>query len=121
VVFFDRVDAKTAGPAIGCQDHLIACAPSHKAQPALPFIQLAEARTEIAPNAAILQPMPIAAWHALNCVVFRYFGHPNLYIKTELAGSSVQADVYTDTRLAILLLEQPHGYHLTVERRDLQR
>src|SRR5229473_3698373 len=60
-LFFDRIDAEPGGATVGGEDHPVCQALSHEAEPSLPFLQLAVARTEIALNPAILQPMPPAA------------------------------------------------------------
>ena len=55
---FDRIDAKPAAPAIGCEHHPIAHTLPNETKPALPFVQLAESRTQSALNAPVRQLRP---------------------------------------------------------------
>ena len=55
----DGVHAKTAGASISGKDDLISLACSHETEAALSFMQLAEARTEIALDASIGQGVPV--------------------------------------------------------------
>jgi len=53
-LLFDRVDGKARTLAIGGEHHRITESLAHKAESALPLVQLAVARTEIALNTAII-------------------------------------------------------------------
>src|SRR5207245_11780839 len=62
-LLLDRIDAKAGGAPVGRKQDLIVLPRAHEAQAALPLMQLAIARTYVALDAAILQPVPIAAGH----------------------------------------------------------
>jgi hypothetical protein len=59
-LLLDRVDAEARTAAVRGQHHFVAHALAHEAQPALPFVQLAVARTQVALDAPIRQRMPPA-------------------------------------------------------------
>ncbi|CDH47507.1 hypothetical protein BN874_830060 [Candidatus Contendobacter odensis Run_B_J11] len=58
-LFFNRIDTETAGSAVTGQPDLVAVATTHKAQPLLAFVELAEARADIALNPAIVKQVPV--------------------------------------------------------------
>lgn len=58
-LLFNRVDAESAGTAIGREHDLVVLARPNEAQPALPLAQFAEARANIALNAAVIDFVPI--------------------------------------------------------------
>ena len=68
-LFLDRIDAKSGRTPVGGEHNLLVLAGAHKAQPALAFVQLAIARTDIALDAPIRQSMPIAAWVPRNRLI----------------------------------------------------
>ena len=57
--FFNRINTKTAGTAIGGQHNLIIFPGTHETQPPLTFLEMTESWADIALNAAILEFMPI--------------------------------------------------------------
>jgi hypothetical protein len=63
-LFLDRVDAIAARAAIGGQHDLILGPRTHETQPALAIVELAQPRTHIAPDAAIVERVPVAARYA---------------------------------------------------------
>ena len=63
-LLLDRVDAEARGAAIGGEDDAIVAAGAHEAQAALALVQLAQARADVALHAAVVEPMPVAAWRA---------------------------------------------------------
>ena len=60
-LLFDRVDAKAGRPAVGSEHDRVVLPRAHEAETALAFMQLAEARAEIALDAAVVQRVPVAA------------------------------------------------------------
>jgi hypothetical protein len=57
----DRVEAKAARTAVGCQNDLIALPRTHKAEGALTFMQSTEARTQVALDATIFKFVPVSS------------------------------------------------------------
>ena len=58
-LFLNRVHAETAGSPVRGQDDLILQTFAHEAQALLPLLELAEPRTEVALDAAVIQPVPV--------------------------------------------------------------
>ena len=58
--FFDRVDAKTRGTAIGGEVHVISLTHSHKTGSALSLVESAIARAKVALYPTIVEPMPVS-------------------------------------------------------------
>src|SRR5687767_14913057 len=69
-LLLDRIEAEPGGPPVGGQHDLVVLATAHEAQPALALVELAQPRAHIALNAAIPEPMPIAAGNALQALGF---------------------------------------------------
>src|SRR4029077_7773703 len=67
--FLDRINAKSGRTPVGGENDLVVLPGAHKAQPALAFVQLAIARTNIALDAPIRQSMPIASWVPSNRLI----------------------------------------------------
>src|SRR5262249_32082542 len=57
----DRVDAKARGAAVGGEHHAVALAHAHEARSALPLVQAAVARAQVALQPAVVEQMPPAA------------------------------------------------------------
>ena len=68
-LFLDRIDAKSGRTPVGGENNLLVLPGAHKAQPALAFVQLAIARTDIALDAPIRQSMPKAGWVSGNRLI----------------------------------------------------
>jgi hypothetical protein len=58
-LFLDRVHAEAAGSPVRGQDDPILPTFAHVAQTLLPLLERAKPRTEIALDAAVIQPVPI--------------------------------------------------------------
>ncbi len=58
-LLFDRVDAETAGAAVGRQHDRVVVPHAHEAQAALPFAQPAGARADVALHAPVVQATPV--------------------------------------------------------------
>src|SRR5208337_5465890 len=58
-LLLDRIDAETARPAVGREHDLASLAGPDEAEPALAFVQLAEARAKITLHPAVNQPVPV--------------------------------------------------------------
>jgi hypothetical protein len=75
----DGVDAEAGRPSVRRQHHRIVHARAHEARAALPLVQLAIARAEIALDASILETVPPAPGvmrsfdRIANALVHRYF------------------------------------------------
>src|SRR5512144_523420 len=72
-LLLDRIDAETAGAAVGRQNDLAAFAGPDEAKPALAFMELAITRAEITLQAAIVQGMPVLG---ANCRFHRSVAFP---------------------------------------------
>ena len=59
--FFDGIDAKAGGAAIGRQNDLVVLTHTDKAESPLAVMQAAIARTDVALDAAIVEFMPVSA------------------------------------------------------------
>jgi hypothetical protein len=59
--FFNGIDAKSTGTAIGSEYDLIIASGSNKAHPSLTFFQAAEPRTKVTLNSAVTAEMPISS------------------------------------------------------------
>src|SRR5690606_24155303 len=59
-LLFDRVHAEPARAAVRGEHDALAVARPHEAEPALPRMQLAVARADVALDAAVVEPMPVA-------------------------------------------------------------
>jgi len=57
--FLDRIDTKSGRAAIGRENHRVACARTHKAQPSLALMQFAKAGTDVALDTTIREPVPM--------------------------------------------------------------
>src|SRR5207248_9985 len=57
-LLLDRVDAETRGAPVGGEHHLVVLSRAHEAEAALPFVELAVARAEVALNAAVVELVP---------------------------------------------------------------
>ena len=68
-LFLDRIDAKARRTTVGGEHDLLVLPGAYKAQPALAFVKLAIARTDIALDAPIRQSMPIAGWVSGNRLI----------------------------------------------------
>jgi hypothetical protein len=62
-LLFNRIEAEAGRPPIGREHNVAVCARPHEAKPPLPFVQFAFARAKVALDAAVSEPMPIAAGH----------------------------------------------------------
>jgi hypothetical protein len=60
-LFLDRIDAKSAGAAVGREDQPIAFARAHETKPALAVLQAALARTDVALDASVGESMKISS------------------------------------------------------------
>src|SRR5438552_10878123 len=60
-LLFDRIDTKPTAPTVGGQHHSIAHALTHETKSALPFVQLAKPRTQLALDTPIRQHHPPAS------------------------------------------------------------
>ena len=69
--FLDRIDAETAGPAIGGQHDFIAFAGADEAKSALIFAQPAKPGTQITLQPSVIMRMPVPAGNALDQVLIR--------------------------------------------------
>src|SRR5262249_2483271 len=58
-----RVHAEAAGSAIGGQHDLAVLTGAHEAETALPLVELAKARTQVALNTPVLQKVPVFCRH----------------------------------------------------------
>src|SRR5262249_53089738 len=67
--FLDRINTKSGRTSVSGEHDLLVLPSAHKAEPALAFVQLAIARTNIALDAPIRQGMPIAAWVSCNRLI----------------------------------------------------
>src|SRR3546814_18219035 len=67
-LFLDRIDAEARRAAPGGQHQIVAAAGAHETQAALALLQLAFARTDIALQAAVGQPVPVAGAHAAGAI-----------------------------------------------------
>ena len=65
-LLLDRVDAEAGRAAVGGQHDLVVLAGAHEAQTALALVQLALARAQVALDAPVLEPVPVAAGPALH-------------------------------------------------------
>src|SRR5574338_272214 len=77
-LLFDRVDAKAARPAVARQHETVALARAHEAETALTLMQLAEARTDVALDAPVVEFVPMAGWKRLGRFVHRTRSRPPL-------------------------------------------
>src|SRR5690606_10115656 len=57
-LLLDRVDAEAGGAPVGGEHHPARLVLAHEAEPALPLVQLAVARTEVALHAPVGQRVP---------------------------------------------------------------
>jgi hypothetical protein len=62
-LLLDRVHAESARPAVGGQDNLAVLTGAHEAQPALSILELAEAGTDIALDASVIEAVPVFRRH----------------------------------------------------------
>src|SRR5437016_7507707 len=60
-LLFDRIDAEARRASVGREHHRVAFALAHEARAALALVQAAVARTQVALDAAVVEPMPPAA------------------------------------------------------------
>src|SRR5438045_8799659 len=60
-LLFDRIDAKSRGTSVGRKHHLVVLAHAHETRAALALVQPAIARTQVALQPAVREPMPPAA------------------------------------------------------------
>ena len=67
--FLDRINTKSGRTSVSGEHDLLVLPSAHKAEPALAFVQLAIARTNIALDAPIRQSMPIAGWVSCNRLI----------------------------------------------------
>ena len=67
-LLLDRIDAETRGATVGGQQQLIAPARTHEAEAPLALVQPAIARADVALNAAVVQPVPVAGRDTFNQV-----------------------------------------------------
>ena len=58
-LLFDRVDAKAAGPTIAGQDDFFVLTGANETEAPLPFMKLAETRTQVALNSTIITTVPV--------------------------------------------------------------
>ena len=63
-LLLDRVDAEARRAAVGGEHDLVVVPGAHEAEAPLTFVQLAEARADVALDAPVLERMPVAARHA---------------------------------------------------------
>ena len=68
-LFLDRVDAKTAGPAIRSQHDFIAIAGAHEAKSTLIFAQPAKPGTQVTLQPSVIVLVPVPAGNALDPVL----------------------------------------------------
>ena len=69
--FFDGIDAKSAGAAIGRQDNFVIRAGANETESALAFFKLAEARTDVTLQSTIVDPVPIPPRYATKFGICR--------------------------------------------------
>ena len=67
-LLLDRVDAEAGRPAVARQHDLVAGAPAHEAQPALPLAQPAVARADVALDPPVGQLVPVRRGHGVRIV-----------------------------------------------------
>src|SRR5215813_7487074 len=67
--FLDRINTKSGRTSVSGEHDLLVLPSAHKAEPALAFVQLAIARTNIALDASVRQIMPIAGWVTRNRLI----------------------------------------------------
>ena len=60
-LLLDGIDAEAAGAAVGREHHLVIETPADEAQTPLALPQLAEAVAQVALDALVFQPVPVAA------------------------------------------------------------
>ena len=96
-LFFDRIDAEPGGAAINGQHYPIVAPDAHEAQAALIFLELAKARTEIALDSSIGEPMPKPSFaspfdtiHDKHCTMFAVPEIPALSLTRRLSIFSIQ-------------------------------
>jgi hypothetical protein len=65
-LFFNGIDAKTAGPPIGEQDDLATDVAPHETQASLAFMQFAKAWTDGALDATVVQFAPVTSGKTLG-------------------------------------------------------
>src|SRR6516225_6892119 len=58
-LLLNRIDAKARRTSIGRQDHLVALAHSHEAEAALPLMQFAVPRADVALDPSVVDPVPL--------------------------------------------------------------
>ncbi len=79
--FLDRIDAKTAGAAIGRQDNFVIRAGADETESALAFPELAEAGTDVTLQSTIVNLVPVPSRHVAGVDVFgsacSVLGHRN--------------------------------------------
>src|SRR5262245_58812347 len=69
-LFLDRIYAESRRAAVGGEDNAIILPPTYKAQATLALLQLAVARTDVALDASVVEPMPMtprSAFQTLSC------------------------------------------------------
>jgi hypothetical protein len=64
-LLLDGIDAEAGGAAVGCEHDLVSLARAHEAKATLTFVQFAITGTDIALNAPVFEPVPIASRPAL--------------------------------------------------------
>ena len=77
-LFLDGIDAEAGRATIGREHNLIACAPAHETQPALPLVELAVARADITLEPAVRKRVPIACRQPLDGVLCHRINAPIL-------------------------------------------
>jgi hypothetical protein len=60
-LLLDWIDTEPRGAAIGGEHDAVVLAPAHKAKATLAFIELAIAWADVALDAPVVEPMPVAA------------------------------------------------------------
>jgi hypothetical protein len=58
-LFLDRIDTESAGSPISREHNLVVLSRPYEAEPLLSFMEFAEARTEVALDASIVQFVPV--------------------------------------------------------------
>ena len=69
-LLLDGIHAEAAGATVGGQHHPVVLTPPDEAQAALAFVQLAEARTQIALHPTVIEEMPVVRGGSLEMLAF---------------------------------------------------
>ena len=74
-LFLYRVDAKTAGSAVGGQDDFVIRTGADETKPMLAFPEPAEARAKVTLQATVIDPVPVSSGYGANVGCFRRSCH----------------------------------------------